>query len=85
MAQLISRAQTDEEFRSELVSNPRPVLEQFGLKFPSEVDIKVLQSDDKTFYLSLPPAVSEELSDEQLESVGGGDACCCCSCACSSS
>jgi hypothetical protein len=83
--QLISRSQTDEAFRKGLVSNPRPVLEQYGLKFPASVDIKVVESNDKTFYLSLPPAMSEELSDEQLEAVGGGDACCCCSCASSCS
>ncbi len=85
LSQLISRSQTDESFRKGLVSNPRPVLEQYGMKFPAGVDVKVLESNDKVFYLSLPPAVSEELSDEQLEAVGGGSACCCCSCACSSS
>ena len=67
----------DEDFRKRLIEDPKFILEQeTGMKMPGSINIKVLEEDEVTFYLVLPPipTVSEEgeLSDVDLEGVSGG-------------
>jgi hypothetical protein len=68
------KAMTDREFRSLLLTDPHRAIEQVtGKEVPSEFAIKVIESDpayDMTFVL--PEKVTEELSDEMLDSVAGG-------------
>jgi len=74
---IIEKAMKDEDFRKQLMEDPKFILEQeTGMKMPGSINIKVLEEDSETFYLVLPPipTVSEdgELSDADLERVSGG-------------
>lgn len=67
-------AVTDEEFRKELLENTNAAIEKIaGEKLPEDFKIKVIENDPAyaaTFVL--PPMVSDELSDDELDAVAGG-------------
>lgn len=55
--QIIVRAWEDEEFKQELLNDPKAVLErESGEQFPEGVEVRVLQETANTRYLVLPPA-----------------------------
>lgn len=67
-------AVTDEEFRQELLQNPNTAIGKLaGEELPEDFRVKVIENDPQyaaTFVL--PPMVSEELSDADLDAVAGG-------------
>jgi len=69
---------TDSVFRAELLNDPSVAIEKLtGEKLPGKVNIKVIESDPAyaaTFVL--PPMVSGEISDDDLDNVAGGVASC---------
>ena len=74
---LIAKATKDESFRKNLLTSPRETLEtELGIIIPKAVNIKVLEEDQNSFYLILPPIVNpeteDELSEAELEMVSGG-------------
>jgi phage FluMu gp28-like protein len=75
--QLIERAWQDEDFRQELLCNPKTVLEaELGKKLPEDVQITVLEETPNLNYLVLPAnpdrLTDQELSAEELDLVAGG-------------
>jgi hypothetical protein len=75
--QLIEKAMKDEVFRNALVTSPKATLEEeFKMKIPESLNIKILEEDANTIYLILPPPLdigtSDELSESELELVSGG-------------
>ena len=81
---LIQRSLEDEEFRQRLLADPKGTMEQeLGSRLPESVEVRVVEESVETIYLVLPSASptgqGEELSDQQLEAVAGGqpatDAC----------
>jgi nitrile hydratase len=58
-------------YRSRAVSDPRGVLEEFGLEIGDEVDLRVVDSTADIRYLVLPsrPPGTDELSEEQLSAL----------------
>ena len=85
IGKVIEKAWEDESFKNNLVGNPVETIENtFGGKFnlPDNMSLKVEdQTDESVIYINIPRKVSAqeledydlELSDEQLESVAGGD------------
>jgi len=74
---IIEKAMKDEDFRKQLIDDPKHLLEQeFRMKLPDSVDIIVVEEDAQTFYLVLPQnsAIIEdgELTEADLELVSGG-------------
>lgn len=74
---LIAKAWTDENFKQELISDPKGVIaRELSTDIPEGVEVQVMEETPTTYYLSLPmkPSVSAEgeLSDEELEAVAGG-------------
>ncbi|MFB2982835.1 NHLP leader peptide family RiPP precursor [Microseira sp. BLCC-F43] len=76
--QLIERALEDENFKQELLSNPKAVYaKESGEKLPTDLEIEVIQETPNKVYLVLPnnpasTATEGELSEEALEAVAGG-------------
>jgi|SRR3954465_7679794 len=72
---LIERAWKDPEFRKQVVSDPKGMLEkQLGRSLPEKLKIHIHEEDANTLHFSVPtpPANTAELSDEDLEKVAGG-------------
>ncbi len=67
-------AVTDEEFRTELLKDSSAAIEKLaGEELPKDFKVKVIENDPQyaaTFVL--PPMVSDELNDEELDQVAGG-------------
>lgn len=72
-AKIAAKAMEDEAFRAKLLSDPKSAIaESTGLEFPAEVNIVVHEETDDTLHLVIPPAIPDELTDDQLEAVAGG-------------
>ncbi|MCW5315519.1 NHLP leader peptide family natural product precursor [Nostoc sp. KVJ3] len=75
-ARIIARAWKDEAYKQELLTNPKAVIErEFGVEFPTEVNVQALEENSTSLYFVLPisrVAVAQELSEEQLEAIAGG-------------
>jgi len=72
---LVQKCWKDPEFRKQVVSDPKGMLEKhLGRKLPEQVKIFIHEEDANTLHLSIPPAPANlsELSDEDLEKVAGG-------------
>lgn len=75
-------ASTDEEFRAELLSDSSAAIAKVaGQELPEGFKVKIIENDPQyaaTFVL--PPMLSEELEDGELDQVAGGacfiDGCC---------
>ena len=67
----------DAEFRQQLLTNPKSAIEAaMGINIPENLEIKVMEESANHLILTIPPELSdstEVLSDEQLETVVGGD------------
>jgi hypothetical protein len=74
LQRLMSRAATDQDFRTRLLTTPREAMGEFyGREIPSTVDIRFVENTaDATFVLpdAIDPAA--ELNDAELEAVAGG-------------
>jgi Nitrile hydratase, alpha chain len=74
---LIQRSLQDEDYRQQLLSEPRAIIErEIGAQLPERVRVVVVEETADTIYLVLPsdsPYVGEggELSDEAIESLSG--------------
>lgn len=69
---LITRALKDENFKQELVANPKEVIEQeLGTKLPKQLEIKVLEETEDTLYMVLPCNPYEGISEEELKNLVG--------------
>ena len=76
-AKIITKAWQDEEFKQQLLNNPKAVFSQeMGQNLADEIDIKVVEENPTTLYMVLPQkpriATGEDLSEDQLEAVAGG-------------
>jgi hypothetical protein len=76
-ARLTDRAWKDEAFRRALIEDPKATLErELQVKVPEGVSVTVVEETPTNRYLVLPPAPGRgggNLSDEELETVAGGD------------
>lgn len=68
---LIKKALEDEDFKKQLLEDPKAVLEKAGLKYPENVTVEVLEETVDKAYIVLP-VNPNELSDEQLDGAAGG-------------
>jgi nitrile hydratase len=64
------------EYRARVVREPRAVLKEFGLEFPPEVDVRVVDSTADERYLVMPmrPDGTEGYDEEALAALIGRDA-----------
>ena len=73
LGQVVAKAWTDEAFKRRLLAEPGAVLREQGVDVPPGVEVRVVENTDAVVHLTLPRPPAEELSDEQLETVAGGD------------
>lgn len=70
----VNLAMTDKEFRKKLLENPNAAIERItGETLPENYAVKVIENDPA--YLAtftLPPLISNEMSDDDLDFVAGG-------------
>jgi hypothetical protein len=71
--QLVARAWGDAAFKARLLAAPAAVLAEQGIAVPPGVEVRVHENTPTLVHLTLPPKPSDELSDEQLDGVAGGD------------
>jgi hypothetical protein len=72
--QIVARAWHDEAFRQRLLTDPAAVLQEHGLEVPAGVQVRVVEDTHQVVHLTLPrkPAMTAEVSEEELASVAGG-------------
>ncbi len=71
-AELIARVADDEEFRAQLLENPRAAIQQAtGIAIPEDFTIQVHEEDSMTVHVVLP--ASGQLTESDLELVAGGN------------
>jgi hypothetical protein len=67
------KAYADPAFRTALKSDAKAAIE--GLiktSLPAKVTVKIVEDSDTVAHFVIPPAASDELSEEQLSAVAGG-------------
>jgi hypothetical protein len=70
--QLINKARQHAGFKAELLANPKPAIEQeFGIRLPEHLRVKVVEQSPAHFYLLLP-INRTELSEVTLNAPVGG-------------
>lgn len=77
---MIERAWQDESFKNKLINSPQEAIEEFtGKKFNLKENMTISvedQTNSDVVYLNIPKKVEVdnlELTDEELETVAGGD------------
>ena len=73
---LVEKSLEDESFRQRLVEDPKGAVgQELGARLPEDVRVVTVEESADTIYLVLPSAsmAGVELSEQQLESVAGGD------------
>jgi hypothetical protein len=76
--EIIAKVWKDNAFKQELLSNPKAVYSrELQQELPDGLEIKILEETSNTLYLVIPrnplnAEVTEDLSEEALESVAGG-------------
>jgi hypothetical protein len=71
--QIIEKAIKDPAFRKALLASPgKAIGDMFGIDIPDEIEIQVFVETPTRFCLILPPE-SDELSEDELEMVSGGE------------
>ena len=66
------KAHRDPAFRKQLTSNPKAVVEGILGSSLGSVSVSVVEDSDSRITLVIPPAATDELSEDQLEAVAGG-------------
>ena len=67
------RAQKDAAFRTSILSDPKAAVEGvLGTSLPSNVSVNVVEDSDSAINIVIPPAVTDELGEDELEAVAGG-------------
>ena len=68
---LTEKAASDDDFRSQLLSDPRGTIQQeFDVEIPEGVDIQVHEDSAETAHVIVPPG--PKLGEQQLAQVAGG-------------
>jgi hypothetical protein len=64
---LIAKAWRDPAFKADLIANPAAALKAEGVVVSSGMTVTVLENTDKHFHLVLPPAPTDEPSDDTFD------------------
>ncbi len=75
-SRVVREAWANDDFKRRLLERPAVVLEEYGLKVPPGLDLRVVEDTDRVAYLTLPSdqMISGELTLDQLDGIVGGTA-----------
>ncbi|GMK37801.1 hypothetical protein PCCS19_08550 [Paenibacillus sp. CCS19] len=63
--QIIKKAWEDEQFKQELLADPKAAIKQaFGVEIPEAVNLKVVEEESASYYLVIPPKPEDALAKE---------------------
>ncbi|MBD2387098.1 NHLP leader peptide family RiPP precursor [Cylindrospermum sp. FACHB-282] len=78
-AKIIARAWKSEEYKQELLNDPKAVIErEFNIQIPEEVTVQILEETPTNLYFVMPmrPVIPEadldNISEEELQAIAGG-------------
>jgi hypothetical protein len=73
---IVAKAWKDPTFKKTLKENPGKVLRENGFRCNPEKEYKLVENSDRIEYIILPfkPHGAEDLSEEDIRRVSGGDA-----------
>ena len=67
------KAHRDPAFRKQLITSPKTTVEGIlGTSLGANVSVAVVEDTDNKITMVIPPAATDELSEDQLEAVAGG-------------
>ena len=72
LGKVIARAWRDPAFKAKLLADPKAVLSEAGVMFPTDVALRVVEDTAAHFHLVLPPKPTGALSEEALDHVAAG-------------
>jgi len=69
--EVIAQALADDEYRQQLIDDPKTVLREAGLNVPDEVEIEVHENQPDRVHFVLPtaPAAEQELDIDEVDIV----------------
>lgn len=68
---LVTKSAEDEDFRSRLLADPKPVVEkELGMSIPDGFSLNVHEENSTTAHLVIPP--SPALTESDMQGVSGG-------------
>jgi hypothetical protein len=71
MGKIIAKALKDESYKKKLIADPAAVLKAEGVEVPEGITLKAVADTENTRHIVVP-ALSGELSDEEIARVAGG-------------
>ena len=74
LGKVIAQSWSDDDYKANLLDDPRAVLAEAGLNVPDDVEITVTEEKSGHMHLVLPPKPENEgmLDEAALEAVSGG-------------
>ena len=74
LGEIIGKCWKDEAFKKRFLADPKAVLAEHGMPVPDGMNIKVVENNDTTTYITLspPPPAADELDEGDLAAVAGG-------------
>jgi hypothetical protein len=70
---IIARAWADDEFKNQLLANPKAVLREHGIELPATIEVRLVEDTPEVRHFVLPASPSGDLSEEELSPVAGAD------------
>ena len=71
--QIVARAWADEDFKAQLVENPKTIMREYGLELSPDVRVVLVEDTAEVRHFILPPSPTGDLSEEELSPVAGAD------------
>lgn len=76
-ARIIAKAWTDQNFKKQLMTDPRKILQEHGIDVPKNSTIHILENTENNLNLVIPTKPKGELKEEELIKMAAAGQCTC--------